>query len=858
MRAALVILLVSSFCSAQDRPNILVVVTDDQRWDHLGMLHPHLQTPTMDRLAESGVRFRQAFVTTSICAASRASLLTGCVERTHGYTFGTPPLARRFTDTAWPRVLRDAGYHTGYVGKFGVRVEKGAAKEMFDVFRPRGAPYWKKQRDGSRRHLTDITGADARAFIAGAPGKKPWALVVGFNAPHAEDPNPDQYIWPSTEDHLYEDVDVPAPPLADPAFFARQPAFIKKSLNRIRWKWRFDTEEKRQRMTKGYWRMISAIDRNLHAIEKACAGPRETVIVFTSDNGYFLGDRGFAGKWLPHEASLRVPLIIRGKGSAGGGTVRDETVLNIDLPPTICELAGVDIPAMYQGKSLVPLVRGTRPAWRDEFFFEHLFNHRDIPKLEGVRTSQYKYVRYFEQDPQHEELYAHGDDPLETKNLAGDPKMQSVLQSLRARCDTAREAYTELRHGKRGRRSAKRPNVVLIIGDDQHWSDYGFMGSQKIKTPNLDRLAKQGLVFERGYVPTSLCCPSLASLATGLLPHEHGITGNEPPRPSPRGPVKDRAQYQQQVREMISRIDGVDTLPRMLRKEGYWSQQTGKWWLGSYRRGGFTHGMTHGDPKRRGRHGDDGLRIGRQGLGEVWDFVRQVDDRPFLLWYAPFLPHTPHNPPKRLLRQYQDATTSPHVARYRAMCAWLDETVGELVRGLEKRGLADDTLFVFACDNGWIQRPERRGFAPRSKRSPYEGGLRTPIVVRWKGRVAPGRTSQPVMTTDIVSTVLAALDLEIPEGLGIDLTDPEAVAGRGPLLSAVFRHNAKDIQKPAANVTHRWAVDGRWKLILPRTGAPELYDLAADPAENSNLASAEPTRVASLRERLNRWWPQGR
>ena len=127
------------------------------------------------------------------------------------------------------------------------------------------------------------------------------------------------------------------------------------------------------------------------------------------------------------------------------------------------------------------------------------------------------------------------------------------------------------------------------------------------------------------------------------------------------------------------------------------------------------------------------------------------------------------------------------------MCTWLDETVGQLVRGLEERGLADDTLFVFVCDNGWIQRKNRGGFAPRSKRSPYDGGLRTPIVIRWKGRVEPGRVNKPVMSTDIVSTLLAALGLEIPEGLGIDLLNADAVARRGPLLSAVFGHNAVDI-----------------------------------------------------------------
>ncbi len=861
MFRAVLLALLPTLIAAQQRPNILLIVTDDQRWDHLGLLHPHLKTPVMDSLAAEGVRFRQAFVTTSICAASRASLLTGCFERTHGYTFGTPPLQRRFTDGSWPRRLRNAGYRTGHVGKFGVRVEKGAAKEMFHVFRPRGAPYMKKQPDGSTRHLTDITGDDAREFIQSAPADRPWALTVAFNAPHAEDPNKDQYIWPPSEDGLYDDVNVPPPPHASPEFFNSQPAFIRESLCRIRWKWRFDDEAKRQRMTKGYWRMITGVDRNIGEILRAVSDrgqSDETVVIFTSDNGYFLGDRGFAGKWLPYEASLRVPLIIRGLTGTPKGATRDHTVLNVDIPATICELAGTPPPADNQGRSLLDAARDEAEGWREDFFFEHLFNHKSIPKLEGVRTQRFKYSRYFEQDPPFEELYDLENDPTESTNLAARKDAYPTLWKLRARCDTLRERYREKRDGSRARRGSDRPNMVLIIGDDQHWSDYGFMGSDQVRTPRLDQLAKQGLVFERGYLPTSLCCPSLASLATGLPPHRHRVTGNEPPRPKGRRAARNAPAYRQQVRQMVALIDESPTLPAILRDRGYWSLQTGKWWLGNYRRGGFTHGMTHGVPARGGRHGDDGLRIGRQGLQEVWDFVDAAEDRPFFLWYAPFLPHRPHNPPPRLLDPYRGSHESIHVTRYRAMCTWLDESVGQLMDGLEARGLADDTLFVFLCDNGWIQRTDNSGYAPRSKRSPYDGGLRTPIVLRWKGRIEPGRSQTPVISTDIVTTLLARLgaapSTELP---GIDLLDPDAVKHRGPLHGGVYRHNAVDIMRPEANLTHRWAVDGRWKLIAPTEGAPQLFDVSKDPEEKSDQAASQQAVVERLMAGLKAWWPEG-
>ncbi|MCA8975465.1 MAG: sulfatase-like hydrolase/transferase, partial [Planctomycetes bacterium] len=237
---------------------------------------------------------------------------------------------------------------------------------------------------------------------------------------------------------------------------------------------------------------------------------------------------------------------------------------------------------------------------------------------------------------------------------------------------------------------------VLIIADDQAFGDFGFMGHPVIATPRLDRLAAEGVVFERGYVPSSLCRPSLMSMITGLPPHRHGVTGNDPPKGTPRA-------------KMLAHIDAAETLPARLCAVGYRSLQTGKWWEGSYRRGGFTAGMTHGDPARGGRHGDDGLDIGRKTMQPIFDFVDADPAVPFFLWYAPMLPHAPHDPPERLLAKYTAPGRSLHLARYFAMCEWFDETCGALLDHLERRGLRDDTLVLFVVDNGWIQRPDHRG-----------------------------------------------------------------------------------------------------------------------------------------------------
>jgi len=414
--------------------------------------------------------------------------------------------------------------------------------------------------------------------------------------------------------------------------------------------------------------------------------------------------------------------------------------------------------------------------------------------------------------------------------------------------------------------AAKPPNIVLIISDDQSWTDYSFMGHEAIETPNIDRLAKQSRLFKRGYVPSSLCCPSLASMITGLYPHQTKITGNEPPVP-PGG--RNGEQYRKQVQECDSFIDDLPTLPRLLAKRGYVSHQSGKWWQGHYSRGGFTHGMTHGDPKRGGRHGDVGLKIGREGMDEIFDFIKDAGDKPFFVWYAPFLPHTPHNPPKRLLDKYAKKTESKFIARYWAMCEWFDETCGQLLDHLDEKKLADDTIVLYVTDNGWIQRADNGRYAPRSKRSQYDGGLRTPIMVRWPAKVKPEDRLELANSIDLAPTILKACGLApTKEMQGIDLLDDTALAKRKSTYGAIYLHNAVDIHKPSANLTYRWLINGNWKLILPHkenvttkakhrdTGETELYNLAKDPHERNNLAKARQGRTKRLAKQLNKLLPE--
>lgn len=434
----------------------------------------------------------------------------------------------------------------------------------------------------------------------------------------------------------------------------------------------------------------------------------------------------------------------------------------------------------------------------------------------------------------------------------------------------------------------ERPNIVFIISDDHAWSDYSYMGHPQIETPHLDRLAARSAAFPRGYVPTALCRPALATLASGLYAHQHKISGNDPSfvpsmlkpgagKGKAKGGGGEPAEYLALREKLIAQLDRP-TLPKLLGQQGYLSHQSGKWWEGGYERGGFTHGMTRGFPQPGGRHGDDGLKIGREGMAPIFDFIdlAVAEKKPFFVWYAPFLPHTPHNPPDRLFEKYKaKGVQSDHVARYYAMVEWFDETCGQLVDRLETKGLTRNTLIVYIGDNGWIQKEDGTGFAPRSKQSANEGGIRQPTLFSWPGVIQPGnRGEQLCSSIDIVPTALAAAGINAPANLpGYNLL-PILKSGRPTprdvVFGETFAHDVPDINQPEASLAHRWVIEGKWKLLLTYDGEvsaryaaanprpelrPQLFDLLSDPHENTNLAARNPAVVARLATRLQEWWP---
>jgi arylsulfatase A-like enzyme len=292
--------------------------------------------------------------------------------------------------------------------------------------------------DGKKTYLTDLQGDLAIQFIKESANGQPFCLSLSTSAPHADDDSREQYFWTESLDTLYKNVTIPIPSTADPAFYSALPAFLQGTMNRERWFWRFDTPEKFQSMVKGYYRMITGIDIIIGRIREELNNlgiADNTIIIIMGDNGYYIGDRGYADKWLMHDVSIRVPLIIYDPRKPDTpGKVLDQMVMNVDILPTILEYAGIKVPERLQGKSLIPLVKGEKVDWRSSIFCEHLMIEAHIPNSECIRTDNMKFIRY-PKHPEYVELYDLKNDPWEEHNLSEDSKYQNQIIEFQKQID---------------------------------------------------------------------------------------------------------------------------------------------------------------------------------------------------------------------------------------------------------------------------------------------------------------------------------------------------------------------------------------------------------------------------------------
>ncbi|WP_422105187.1 sulfatase [Winogradskyella sp.] len=416
--------------------------------------------------------------------------------------------------------------------------------------------------------------------------------------------------------------------------------------------------------------------------------------------------------------------------------------------------------------------------------------------------------------------------------------------------------------------TTEKPNIILLVGDDQGYPYFGFMGADYVQTPNMDALAASGTLFTEGYVPQNHCRPSLQTLMTGTLPINYDQS------------VEQLIQEKQIPKDSIvgfkhHAMRHFETLPRLLAKQGYKSFQGGKWWEFNYQNGGFDEGMTKGWKKEdKGKNdwflqfmGGDGRQLARATMQPVYDFIDTYNEQPFFIWFAPELPHYPFDAPDKYYNIYKDKDMTESAKRYYANCTWFDDGVGELVRYLKEKGEFDNTLFVYVNDNGWEQEPHQEfrhdslrwhNGGDKGKLSVYDQSFRTPIIFSWKDKIKPGATSKALIhSADIPATILDYINVEVPEDYfgksyktlvdDTGKTDRDIIIGKATQMRSEADMMGMKIEAYWAR-TKDWFF--QWNLTTETIG---LFDMTTDPRNDNNLVETHPEKVKEFQQKIEQW-----
>lgn len=437
------------------RPNVLLILTDDQRWDCMSIAgHPHLTTPHIDRLAKEGVYFKNAFCTTSLCSPSRASILSGLYAHQHG-------VSNNFTEyptdlKSFPQQLQKAGYETGYIGKYHMGEENDEPRPGFDYFvtHKGQGKYWDtefnlngKERKVVPGYYTTVVTDMALNWMK-QDRDKPFCLMLGHKAPHS-------FYYPESKyEHTFDKVKIEYPKSA--FMLDDKPDWIKQRLSTwhgiygplfdYRKKFPDDSPEAVKdfaAMTRAYWGTIESVDDSvgrLLAFLKESGQLDNTVVIFMGDNGLLNGEHGMVDKRTMHEASIRIPLVMRYPQLVPTDKPRvvEEMVLTVDIAPSVLELCGAEPLEDIHGKSFKKLAQGKDEDWRKSFLYHYNYEVQFpyTPNVRGVRTDEWKYIHYPHGDGSPDkhlaELYNLKNDPEETKNLIKDPQHAGKVQELQA------------------------------------------------------------------------------------------------------------------------------------------------------------------------------------------------------------------------------------------------------------------------------------------------------------------------------------------------------------------------------------------------------------------------------------------
>lgn len=431
------------------RPNIIYILTDDQRYDEFGKMNPILDTPNMDRLANEGVHFKNAFVTTSLCSPSRATILTGQYMHTHGIVDNNT--AFREGTKFFPEYLQKAGYATAFIGKWHMGGHSDAPQPGFDHWVSFAGQGHYLPVEHGKQNVLNVDGkhVNQKGYITGEltdyamdwlkngrEKDKPFFLYLSHKAVHSnftpEDKHKTRYAGVK--------IPVPASQANTPKNYKNKPMWVKNQRN----SWHgvdfpYHSDLNVQEYKRRYHRALASVDDSIGVMLKYLKDEGlldNTVVMLMGDNGFMFGEHGLIDKRNAYEESMRVPLLVFGPGVVEKGKVVDEVVANLDIAPTILDLAGVERPPQFEGKSFVPLAEG-KPLpkgekWRDNFVYEYYweYNYPHTPSTFAIRGDRYKYIQYYGVWDT-EELYDLKNDPKEMNNLIENPKYVGVVADLR-------------------------------------------------------------------------------------------------------------------------------------------------------------------------------------------------------------------------------------------------------------------------------------------------------------------------------------------------------------------------------------------------------------------------------------------
>ena len=415
------------------RPNFVFILLDDQRWDALSCMgHPFQKTPNIDRIAHEGVLFRNYFCTTPLCSPSRASYLTGRYVHAHGVRGNSDNAELSHQLVTWPRLLHDAGYETGYVGKWHMGNDD-SPRPGFDSwvsFRGQGVYDNPPMNiDGKRvetqGYMTDLLNQHAVDFLK-RPHSKPFALYLAHKAVHGP------FTPAERHKNLYSTEPIPRRPNVKDTLEGKPALLQGRQQDRKKGGGGGPSEE----LIRNQLRGIQSVDDGAGMILKTLKETGQldnTVIIYTSDNGYFWGEHGLGDKRWSYEESIRDPLLIRYPKLVKAGMKVDQDALNVDIAPTVLDLAGVRVPPNMHGRSLVPVLAGKSPAWRSAFLIEYFAetNFPRTPTWQGVRSARWKYTHYTELEGM-DELYDLKADPYEMKNVIKEASAAAALKEMKA------------------------------------------------------------------------------------------------------------------------------------------------------------------------------------------------------------------------------------------------------------------------------------------------------------------------------------------------------------------------------------------------------------------------------------------